>query len=193
MLSVPNTKIDSALANFVRQHSLESGLLEKAQEVRDTRMSRLTALEDSYTLVKEMALQNQARCQERISGVVTRCLDAVIPGNPYVFSMVFEDKRNQTEARCVLKDESGNEFDPISENGGGLVDLIAFGLRLACLMLIKPRPRKVLVLDEPFRFISANYRSGLTELLETLCEELDLQIIMVTHMPELSTQARIRL
>lgn len=193
MLSAKSTKIDSALADFVRHHSTVSGLLAKATEVRDTRISRLTALEASYTILKDLALHNQASCQERISGVVTRCLDTVIPGNPYVFSMVFEDKRNQTEARCVLKDESGNEFDPISENGGGLVDLITFGLRLACLMLIKPRPRKVLILDEPFRFISANYRSGLTELLETLCEELNLQIIMVTHMPELATQAKIQL
>ncbi len=41
------------------------------------------------------------------------------------------------------------------------------------------------MLDEPFRFVSRNYLPNLVTLVEKLSEEMGVQIIMVTHTPEL--------
>jgi DNA repair exonuclease SbcCD ATPase subunit len=42
-----------------------------------------------------------------------------------------------------------------------------------------------LVLDEPFKFVSSGYRENLVALLAELSEEFGLQVILITHLPEL--------
>jgi DNA repair exonuclease SbcCD ATPase subunit len=43
------------------------------------------------------------------------------------------------------------------------------------------------VLDEPFKFVSEEYRPRVRAMLEKLSAELDVQFIMVTHVPEFKT------
>lgn len=124
----------------------------------------------------------QERAHARISGVVTRCLEAVFD-DPYEFCIVFEQKRGHTEARLVFV-RDGQELDPMSASGGGVIDVASFALRLSCLMLSKPPLRRFLCLDEPFKFVSEEYRERVRVLLETLPKELGVQIIMITHITE---------
>jgi ABC-type sulfate/molybdate transport systems ATPase subunit len=72
----------------------------------------------------------------------------------------------------------------MSASGGGVVDVAAFALRIACLTLRKPALRKVLILDEPFRFLSAEYRPRVRSLIESLADEFGVQFIIVTHLDE---------
>lgn len=119
----------------------------------------------------------------RIASVVSRCLESVFD-EPYEFKINFENKRGRTEASLVfVRDEL--ELDPTSSCGGGVVDVAAFALRLACLCLSRPPLRRLLVLDEPFRFVSQGYRERIKSLVETLADELDVQFIIVTHLAEL--------
>jgi len=85
------------------------------------------------------------------------------------------------------------EVDPLSASGGGVVDVAAFALRLSCLCLSKPKRRHLLVLDEPFKFVSEEYRHRIRGMMEKLSEEMGVQIIMVTHIKELETGKVIRL
>lgn len=142
------------------------------------------ALDELSSAVRQLAVQCQAQCQGRISSIVTRCLETIFLDTKYVFRIVFEEKRGQTEARCVLFDSEGNEYDPVTSTGGGVMDVVTFGLRLACLMLQKPAASKVLILDEPMKFLSKEYRAPMLGLLEALAEELGIQFIMVTHVEE---------
>lgn len=163
------------------------------QVLRDSQAKELVELVDTKTAleavderVKALALLCQQNCKASIENLVTRCLEAVFPENRYRFNLVFERKRDQTEARIVLVDGEGNEYDPLRANGGGVLDVIAFSLRLATLMMRVPQPSKVLVLDEPFRCVSADHRGRIADLLVSLASELGFQIIMVTHMRELA-------
>jgi ABC-type sulfate/molybdate transport systems ATPase subunit len=44
----------------------------------------------------------------------------------------------------------------------------------------------LVVLDEPFRFLSEQYRAAGRQILESLADEMDCQFILVTHIKELS-------
>jgi len=66
-------------------------------------------------------------------------------------------------------------------------------LRLSCMMLSKPKLRRLLVLDEPFKFVSLNYQERVREMLETLSKRLNIQIIMVTHINKLVTGKEVEL
>lgn len=135
-----------------------------------------------------MAEGVQQRAHRQIAGVVSRCLTAVFD-RPYSFRIAFEKKRGRTEAvlRFTRREKGVGrvDVDPADGAGGGVLDVAAFALRLACLMLTRPRPRRVLFLDEPFRHVSRNYRDRVRQLLETLSREMELQIIFITHDQEL--------
>ena len=80
--------------------------------------------------------------------------------------------------------KGGVEVDPMTASGGGVVDVAAFALRLSALALQRPPLRRTLILDEPFKFLSEEYRSRVVDLLDLLSSEMGVQFIMVTHLKE---------
>lgn len=130
-----------------------------------------------------LASRIQHAIQERIAGVVTAALESVFD-DPYTFRIVFETKRNQTEGRLVFM-RDGQEIDPMTGAGGGVMDVASFAIRVAALLLENGAVNPVLILDEPFKFVSAEYRERIGAFIERLSSEFDLQIIMVTHIEEL--------
>lgn len=139
---------------------------------------------EAQKIVQAIAEAIQQEAHGRIAGVVSRCLAAVFE-DPYEFRIVFEQSRGRTEARLVFA-RDGVEVNPIDSSGGGVVDVAAFALRLSCLMLSRPARRRVVVMDEPFRFVSKAYRPAVAMLLMQLAKELQVQFIIVTHFPELA-------
>lgn len=140
----------------------------------------LSVATEALTIVQQLTetLQNQA--QAKIAGVVTQCLRVF--GN-YSFRIEYEAKRGSTAATFVLT-RDGVDIDPM-DCGGGIIDVIAFALRVSVLMARKPLAQQILILDEPFKFVSANFRDDVARVIETLSDQLNVQFIIVTHIPEL--------
>jgi len=138
---------------------------------------------EAQELAQHVAQVIQQKAHDQIARVVSRCLSAVFD-EPYEFRIHFERKRGRTEARLTF-DRDGMEVDPMTASGGGVVDIASFALRLSCLILNKPPLRRAMVMDEPFRFVSEEFRDRVKALLETLSEEMKTQFVMVTHINEL--------
>lgn len=150
----------------------ETATLESAeQRVNDARQAQ--------TILQEVAQSVQQQVHARIASVVSRCLEMVYD-EPYTFDIIFERKRGKTDARLVFR-RGDQEVDPTTAAGGGPVDVAAFALRLACLCL--QSSRKLLVLDEPFRFLSADVAPRVRTMMEVLSRELGVQFVQVTHNP----------
>jgi DNA repair exonuclease SbcCD ATPase subunit len=81
----------------------------------------------------------------------------------------------------VFVDGDGGELSPLSASGGGAVDIAAFGLRLSLWTLPEKRTRGVIVLDEPFRFLSKDLHAKAGQAIKELSARLGLQFIIVTH------------
>ena len=65
------------------------------------------------------------------------------------------------------------------------VDVAALALRLACVVLARPPRRRLLVLDEPFRFVRGRENRARTRrMLTGLAGDLGFQIILCTDIPE---------
>lgn len=169
------TQTNQLLSNY--QHGCQQVKEEKEHLL--TAQQHLTASQEAQLLFQEVAKQVQQSVHQEITKVVTHCLSTIFEDS-YEFAILFEKKRGKTEARPVFY-RDGNELDPLTAAGGGVCDVASFALRLACLMMQRPRVRRLLVLDEPFRHLSKNYHPKVITLLETLTERLGLQILMVTH------------
>jgi DNA repair exonuclease SbcCD ATPase subunit len=169
-------KLATKLAS--EREALRLSLHSERGELAESR-GRVATLSEARGIAQEVAVQIQEEAHKKIASLVTRCLEAVFD-DPYSFHIHFERVRGKTEARLVFE-RGGVELEGLDSVGGGVIDVAAFALRLACLTLTRPRPRMALFLDEPFRFVSANYRPRVASLLETLSQELSLQVLLVTH------------
>lgn len=155
---------------------------------------RLTEAEDHLTYVKEaqqvaqqVAEQVQQIAHSQIAGVVNRCLETVFFEDDYGFYIRFDKKRGRTEAVLILTKDGHEIIDPLNYDSGAVCEIAALPLRLSCLVMSKPKLRKLLVMDEPFKCLSAEYYDRVRLLLEGLSKDFGIQIIMVTHNPRLQT------
>lgn len=134
---------------------------------------------NAQQIVQEVAQQVQQNAHDRIASVVSQCLIAVFPV-PYEFKILFERSRGRTQARLIFK-RGALELEPLDAAGGGAVDIAAFALRVACLILSRPPLRRVLILDEPFSHIKppAELAPRVCKMLEMLADQFGLQIILI--------------
>lgn len=140
---------------------------------------RLAACRDADAWVQSIILGFQAATHDRLAAVVTKCLKLVFGDDAYSFAIRFEGKG---KVRFCFE-RGGEAFDPDDQVGGGVLDVAAFALRIAALTALSLS--NVLVLDEPFRFVSKEYRPHVAALLDTVSREFGVQIIQVTHAKEL--------
>jgi DNA repair exonuclease SbcCD ATPase subunit len=173
--------VDSRLGDY--RHAARAAKEEWAR-LRDARAEAAAAVEAQQVL-QTVAATAQHEAHTQIARVVTRCLQTVFGEDAYDFGIDFRRARGRTEARLYFA-RLGRRVEPTSAAGGGVVDVAAFALRLACLLLATPKRRRLLVLDEPFRMLSRDYAARVRELIETLSRELGVQIIQVTHSPDLA-------
>lgn len=124
-------------------------------------------------------IQQQAHSQ--IAEIVSSCLHSVFSDDTYDFEIRFDRKRGKTEASLILIKNGNVVEDPINEDSGGVINIAAFALRLACLLASKPQPRKFLVLDEPFHHVSEKYRLAVRDLIHQLARDFHCQFLIVTH------------
>lgn len=158
----------------VRRVKEETISLQQAQEA-------VTLSEEVRSVVQTVTEAIQNKAHEKIAGVVSKCLKAVFGDDAYDFQINFRQVRGRTEADlCFVRDGNVLE-DPLDESGGGCVDVAALALRLACLVLSRPKRRRLLVLDEPLKNLSSQYQELVPEMLLTLAKELKVQIIFSTN------------
>ena len=139
---------------------------------------------DSQKLVQAVAEAVQSQLSSRIDDIVNLGLATCFP--EYTFEMKYVQSRGKTEVQFLVKDKD-NIIDPLNQCGGGLVDVLCFCLRLSVYSI--STTSNVIILDEPFRFISRGLRNRVAELLSILSKKLGLQIIMVTHIDEFTETA----
>ncbi|MCK5016199.1 MAG: hypothetical protein KAS32_03925 [Candidatus Peribacteraceae bacterium] len=134
-----------------------------------------------------MGLETQRQLQFHISDITSLALEAVFP-YPYELVAEFIQRRNKTECD-LLFERDGQRIDPVSASGVGAIDIASFALRIASWSMQTPRRRNVIILDEPFRFLSVNYQEKASMMLKELSDKLRLQFILNTHETTLAEYA----
>lgn len=165
----------------------EKERLEKQRDVLKERQEEVTKTiyntDKALEIVKQVGLSTQYNLQVHISDLTTMALDTVFDGE-YVLKAEFVERRNKAECDLFLLDGDAR-IDPMSATGGGVVDVCSFALRVAAWTMQRPHYRNVMLLDEPFTHLSKALYPKAGDLLSQLSHDLGIQIIMVTHSPEL--------
>lgn len=157
--------------------------------------SRLTALlrqhdtnTQAHLILQEAAKMTQENLQYRISTLVSLAMEAVFE-DPYHILLTFEPARGKTVG--VLEfEKDGNTVNPLDASGGGAVDVASLGMLFSLWTLQTPRTRPMLILDEPLKWLKGGELPAKgAAMLSQLSHKLGIQIIMVSHSPELIDHA----
>ena len=143
--------------------------------------------EKAREIIREVGLKTQQQLQYHISDITSLALETVFP-DPYTLSVEFVERRNKTECDLFfVRDE--NKVDPLEASGVGAIDVAAFALRIASWSMENPKTRNVIILDEPFKFLSEDYQEAASNMLKEISKKLGIQFIIVTHEQVLTAYA----
>ena len=152
----------------------------KKNELED----KLKLLEQAQVFLQKVAQETQEHLKFQIEDIVNLALETCFPSE-YTFQILFNVSRGKTDAELVFLDQkTRRQIDPMNASGGGVVDLTCFALRVACYALEK-QVDNVIILDEPFRFLSRDLQERAGEILSKLSKKMNIQIIMVSHIGEI--------
>jgi len=149
-----------------------------------------TDLECARALVQEVARQTQEELEYCISELVTQCLQIVFDEN-IKMKVHFVSRRGGTEADIYLEDPAGNQIKPTEADGAGVVDIMSFGLRMVMYSLSKG-VHPIFLLDEPFKKLNDPTREmhrKAAEMIKVMTDQLGVQILLVTLLPEMAEVA----
>lgn len=182
-------EINKALAKLSKDRATQEYLSEKLRNEEKSLLSlqrNANDLLEVRALFQKAAQDTQQKLEFHISNLVSTALAAVFD-DPYTFQLEFVQKRNKTEAELWFV-RNGEKMKPIDASGGGAVDVASFALRIAFWSLTK-KTRPLIILDEPFKHLSADLQNRASDMLKMLSENLGLQIILVSHIDQLISTA----
>jgi len=149
--------------------------------------------EESAQLIKAVALID--RCIEIISANGIGKIESIVSAGMH---QVFQDK---TIGLVVEKKETSRGYsyrllvkhgdtigNPMASFGGGVQNVVAFLLRV--ILIKRFKLAKLLVADESFNNISADYIPKVSEMLQTLANDHGFTILAVTHQAKLAEAAK---
>lgn len=158
------------------------GALDALKASRETKaaslaeaMDRRQAILATQVLIMATAKKVQNRLKGHLQDMVQSALDSVFPGS-YDYKVEFVTSAGRTEVDMWL-DKDGTRMELLSQTGGGVSDVVAWALRIACWVMGKTD--NVILADEPFKCIRGRPRMLLGDLIYKLSHRLKLQIIMV--------------
>lgn len=177
-----------AIKNILQQcKGIDSEIQKSISERNENKQAlenKLKLTEEAQIFLQSVAQSTQEKLKFQVEDIVNLALETCFPSE-YTFEINFKLSRGKTEAELkFISQKTGLSIDPMNASGGGVVDLTSFALRIASWVLERETDN-VIILDEPFRFVSRDLVDRAGKILKVLSEKMNLQVILVTHIPEL--------
>lgn len=182
-----------------REHDALSGearsVLSRAKEVKEEiakLQEEIVVLDKSSMVLNSIGEERQLKAQDTIEQLVTRGLQQIFDDS-LSFHIVQTVKAKTASVEFVVRTtlaDGGIVDTPVMDaRGGGLAATIGFLLRVVILLLKGKSQDNILILDETFAHVSAEYLPNVSEFLRELVDKTGVQIVMVTHQEELTENA----
>lgn len=173
-----------AVSLAVRGRSLRDEIAQLKKDV--------SAYDQVTALLNTVGEDRQNQAQTQIETLVTTGLQTIF-GSELSFHIVQKENSKSAQVEFVLRSTLAQgrvvETDVLAARGGGVSAVTGFLLRLVVLMLSSPAQPRLLVLDETFSHVSAEYLDKIAEFLKEVTQKTNIQVLMITHQSELCETA----
>lgn len=159
----------------------------------DEYREKATVFEQVTVLLQQTSEHARKQAREQIEMLVTNTLRSVF-GGEYGFRIELTEKAGRPEAEFyVVSNYAGEKLEtrPQDSRGGGVVDVVSLGLRIAMLETYRPRLEGALILDEPAKHVSEDFIAPTANFLKVISEFFGRQVLIVTHNAHLAETAEV--
>ena len=186
--------------DFLKRHYYsENAKKEMLEEQEKTFFEEVENLLDEVDVLEKVLILFQHTSQYareqgkiQIENLTTRSLRYIFDKD-YKFEIDITEKRNASSAEFYIVEENENgtvKIKPEISKGGGIVDIVSLALRLSFLENSKPKIEGPLILDEPAKHVSEEFTFDIGEFLLQFSDQMNRQIIMITHNPHLASLSK---
>jgi DNA repair exonuclease SbcCD ATPase subunit len=154
---------------------------------------QVQVFEQVTVLLQQTSEHARKQAREQIEMLVTNTLRSIF-GPEYAFKIELLEKAGRPEAEFYVVSTFGGEAlktRPQDSRGGGVVDVVSLGLRIAMLETYRPRLEGALILDEPAKHVSEEFIQPVANFLKMISDFFRRQVIMVTHNNQLAETAEV--
>jgi hypothetical protein len=167
----------------VGEAKVVKGDLERARGEVASLEAQVAACEEAAVILSSYADSRQADLLKKVEVIVTVGLRSIFGDPGMEFGVVGTTRGKLAAMDFVVRTTVGDvttETPVMDARGGGVAATAGFLLRVVLLML-RPKTRRILFLDETFAQLSAEYEPAMSEFLRELTDKTSTQIVLVTH------------
>lgn len=176
------TTIDYNIKNFselFNKKKIYVSEIEKREKEVEQYTKKLEFLKGAKALYLEAVDVMYQESIGVLQDTLNSALQYVITDKDYSIKLELEDKRgSKTLSLSLIDNEKGFEADLKDSVGAGVRTIISFVLKAYYLV---NNNSKVLLLDEKYSYLSAQYVPYFMEFIKKFTEEKDFIIVMITH------------
>ena len=183
-------RLKACSEQIVNRRAEQSFMLTRIAELDaqvDETKTKMAELEQAKDVLNRILMVTQEDITHYIEQTVTN-LVAHIFGDQYRFFFEMSLDRGKPSLTPMVE-KNGTQVSPKDEMGGGLMDVLALGLRMALWSLDQKALAPVMILDEPGKYLDRPRVPLFGQALKEMSNQLGLQIIMVTHLDEMKELA----
>jgi ABC-type lipoprotein export system ATPase subunit len=167
--------------------------LKSKQDELEKKKSKIVDLEKNENLQRRAlnvlndisAVYEQFSIRKKIEVVLSEIMKGLFEDDNLNFTFFRKINRNQQEIYIYkIENREGQDYlIPIQNTAGGLKDVVDLIMRVLILQRC-PKNQRILFLDEPLKNLSRDLRTRFFLFFKNLCEQFNIQIIMISHEPE---------
>ena len=200
-MSLINTEKIDELSKVIATHrksldtrKVKRDVINDRIQANNATVSSLVSQIDNLKIIEaylsQFADERQAQVFKQIESTVTEGLRYIFQEDLRLdVSNKLVGSRSEVVFSVISETEEGElKTGVMDARGGGVAAIVGF-LTQAVLILLTPGLRPFMALDETFRNVSSEYQEPLGQFVSDLCSRTGLQVLLVTHQPEIAEYA----
>ena len=163
--------------------NLQSRLIEIEKQVDDCKAEN-DLIEDANRFLISFSESIRQKLKGKLESLANMALKSVFPDKTMKFIIMGNRSKNGLHYDLYLETD-GNINSLFSGCGGGVFEVIALALRISYLRILHGSLRQTMILDESLKFLDSTRMPLAIKWLKSISKEMNIQFIIITHIPEL--------
>lgn len=178
--------------DFLEKTKAKKVVLQEQLNEKEVFLSSLLEEHGKLLKVQEIFNITGALAQSEVKGLIEKLISdtvSLVFGPEYGFELESKVVRNQPEIEMYIV-KNGCKYNLRDDTeGGGVMDVVSFVLRIVLWAIQKDRTDNVMIFDEPLRHLDGRRAKVMGEMMKKLSKMLSLQMIVVSHSEHLIDSA----
>lgn len=175
-------ELENRILDYERRLESSKDNMKILKEMYSNLSLRKKSLQSALDFVIEVDIKTRENLELAVSRIASNALSSIFGDDAYQLETDFVPRRGQTECDISFTKDGRQFADPEFDSGGGAINVASYALRISIMTIGEVIP--ILIADQPFKDLSAKHHEDFVEFFKSVSENMGLQMIIISHLPE---------